>query len=258
MPRLFSRTLAFGLLALAGLSSALAEITSIRYLIPVSYDMVITRPGVSASSTKNGVTTETTTHSFEVFNNKDILKLILGVTTDAGIKDWSLYAVGVYSVTGDEIFPDPAGLETLELVARKKNDTEDATSLPTGMSFSLSLSSTRAYSSSAIRDNSATGEVLSKRDGIIQLATLTQTLPVRGDRPAGTLETTGYLSHGLIKNKVTIGKETTSTAVNFPTTAVYRAAGTFKTESPSSEDGLAEVLIAFGSPTFQSVATDAD
>lgn len=57
---------------------------------------------------------------------------------------------------------------------------------------------------------------------------------------------------------MTIGKETTSTAVNFPTTAVYRAAGTFKTDTPSSEDGLAEVLIAFGSPTFQSIATDAD
>jgi hypothetical protein len=254
MPRLLSRSLAFGLLALASLSPALAALDAVRYLMPVSYNMVITRPGVSTETTKKGVTTETTPYSFEVFANKDILKLILGVPTDAEIKGWSLYALG-----NSETFTDPDGLESLQLVARKKNDTEALRTLPEDMSFSLSLSVTRAYSSSAIHDDSADGEVLSKREGIAQLVTLTQTLPARGTRAAGTLVTTGYISHGLVYDKVTVGEEKTATAVNVPTAASFRATGTYDANSDSdSEDGLAEVLITLGSPVLQAAEADAN
>jgi catechol 2,3-dioxygenase-like lactoylglutathione lyase family enzyme len=162
---------------------------------------------------------------------------------------------------GDEVlaFTDPDGLESLQLVARKKNDTEALRTLPEDMSFSLSLSATRAYSSSAIHDDSADGEVLSKREGIAQLVTLTQTLPARGTRAAGTLVTTGYISHGLVYDKVTVGEEKTATAVNVPTAASFRATGTYDANSDSdSEDGLAEVLITLGSPVLQAAEADAN
>jgi hypothetical protein len=245
MSRLFSRSLAAAFLALAGLASARAEIASVRYLVPVTYDMVITRPGTSTSTTRNGVTTEELPYSFEVFTSKDLLKLILGVSTDADVKGWSLYAV-----SDSETFTDPDGLETLQLVARKKDGTQEA--LPEGQTFSLSLSDTRAYSSVAVHDGAADGEVLSKRETITQLATLTQMLPVRGERSAGTLTTTGYLKHGLLFGKVTLGGETTPEGINRPTAATYRAAGTFNADI-DSEDGLAEVLISFGTPKLEAV-----
>lgn len=258
MPRLFSRSLAVAFFALAGLASARAEIVNVRYLVPVTYDMVISRPGTSTATTRNGVTTEELSFSFEVFDSKDLLKLILGVSTDAEVKGWALYATGTYAVKtpGSEdppaeypTFSDPKGFESLRLVARKKTEIDE---LPEGMSFSLSLTDIRAYSSSAVHDDAATGPVLSKREIINQLATLTQALPVRGARSAGTLTTTGYFSHGLVLGKVTIDGETTSEAILRPTAATYRAAGTFNAET-DSEDGLAEILIGFGTPRFEVV-----
>ncbi len=245
MTRFLSRPFAVALLAFAGLASLRAEIDSVRYLVPVTYDMVITRPGASSSTERNGVVTETVPYSFEVFTSKDLLKLILGVSTDADVKGWSLYAV-----SDSETFTDPDGLETLQLVARKKDGTQEA--LPEGQTFSLSLNDTRAYSSVAVHDGAADGPVLSKRETIAQLATLTQALPVRGERSAGTLTTTGYLTHGLLFGKVTLGGETTPEAINRPTAATYRAAGTFNADT-DSEDGLAEVLITFGTPKLEAV-----
>ncbi len=252
MPRLLFRPLAVALLVLAGLLPAVAQDETVRYLLPVSYDMVITRPGVSTTTTSKGVTTEKVPYSFEVFATRDLLKLILGVSTDAETKGWSLYAR-----SDSATFTDPDGLETLELIARRKNDAEEPRTLPEGMSFSLLLSTVSAYSSSSVRDDAATGPVLSKREGIIQLATLTQALPARGTRSAGTLETTGYLSHGLVYDKVTIGGETTAAAINFPTSAVYRASGMFKADT-TAEDGIAEVLISFGAPTLEFIETAAE
>ena len=247
MPRFLSRPFAVALLSLAGLAPARATLDSVRYLVPVTYNMVITRVGSSSSTTNSkGVTTETSTPSFEIFGNKDLLKLILNKTTDADVKGWSLYAV-----SDSETFADPKGLETLQLIARKKDGTEEQ-ALPEGMTFSLSLSDTRTYSSSAVHDGSPTGELLTKRDTIAQIATLTQALPLRGEHPAGTLTTTGYVTHGIILSKVKIGSETTADPVDHPTSATYRAAGTFDSET-DSEDGLAEVLISFGTPKFEAV-----
>lgn len=253
MSRFLSRPLAVALLLLAGLSSARAA-DSVRYLVPVTYDMVITRQGTSTSTTRNGVTTETSSPSFEVFATKDLLKLILGdrVTTDADLKSWALYAEG-----SSETFTDPKGLETLQLIALRKKDSADTVSLPEGMTFSLTLSDTRSYSSKAVHVAAAAGEdppytseVRSKREIIAQLATLTQALPARGEFSKGTLTTEGYLTHGLLLNKVKVDGETTEDAILRSTPAIYRAAGTFDADT-DSEDGLAEVLISFGTPKLE-------
>lgn len=240
-------------LALAASSVANAAIASVNYLIPVRYDMVITRASTSSESTAGGVTTEKTAFSFEVFTDKDLLKLILGVTTDAEIKGWSLYAV-----SDSETFTNAAGIESLQLVARKKSDADPIRDLPEGQSFALELNEARAYSSSTLYEGDEEDPVLSNRESILQLATLTQALPARGARSAGTLTTTGLISHGIILNKVTIGGETTDAPITRPTAATYRAAGTFNAEN-DAEDGLAEVLISFGAPTLEAVeAPEAD
>ena len=257
MSRFSLRPLAVALFALVGVTATRAEIDSVRYLIPVTYDMVISRVGSTSSTTVKGITTEKASPSFEIFSNKDILKLILAgspdiATTDAELKKWSLFAVG-----NSETFTaaDLKGLETLELVARKKTTAGERVALPSGMSFSLSLSSTRAYSSSAIHDDSATGPVLSRNESIVQLATLTQALPSRGNLSAGTLTTTGYLSHGLVNGKVTIGGESAGT-ITRPTAVLYQASGTFNAAN-NGEDGLAEVQIRFGNPALEAIATTA-
>jgi hypothetical protein len=256
MPRLFSRSFAVTLLALAGLVSARADY--VRYLVPVTYDMAITRQGSSTETTRQGVTTETSSPSFEVFTSKDLLKLILGdsVSTEADLKRWALYAEG-RSTT----FTDPNGLETLQLIALKKKDTDETVSLPEGMTFSLTLSGTRSYSSTGVYGANDAGtnydetRVRSKRETIAQLAELTQALPARGERSAGTLTTTGYLTHGLVLNKVKIDGETTEEPILRSSVATYRAVGTFNAET-DSEDGLVEVLISFGTPQFETVVEE--
>ena len=253
-----SRFLSLSALAavLATLSPLHAALSSVQYLIPVTYDMVITRPSTPSSTVKNGITTEKSAYSFEVFTSKDLLKLMLPGKTDAELKTWALYAVSDSASFGGET--EPNGFESIRLVARKKNDTAPLSELPAGLTFSLSLSDTRSYSSTTVHDNEEEGPVLSKRETLTQLATLTQSLPARGTRPAGTLTTEGQLSHGLIYGKITIAGETTSGPVNCPTAATYRAAGTFEAVpgSVANESGLAEVLISFGTPIRKAVASD--
>lgn len=212
--------------------------TSVDYFLPVTYQMVVTRPGETATESK-------TTLAFESFKNRDLLALIV---PDEPLKNWALVAKGNSADFGTAEQP----FESLRLVARHRRSGE-VRELPEGMTFSLALSTARAAKTTTVTEvpenEEATGETLTGSETIEQIAELAQAIP-----GSGTIESAiGYLSHGTVYAE--ISGATNLGPVLRPTAATYRASGSFDSEGETA-DGMVELIITFGSPTRTPVEAD--
>lgn len=240
-PRAFF--LAASLALAAGAPARAATLAgSVGYFLPVTYQMVVTRPGTETAT----ATRERAKLAFETFGNRDLLRIIL---EDAPIKNWSLVAVGDSTEFGAAEVP----FTTLKLAARHRR-TGEVRLYPGTFAFELSPAS--ATSSSEVRVAPATpesepGELLSARSKTTHAALLAQSLP--GDGEIG--ETIGLLSHGTVF--ATIKGASDLGPVLRPTAASFRATGAFDSEG-ETRDGMVELLITFGEPTTKVNEAEAD
>jgi hypothetical protein len=245
MIRLLPRALPATLLALlcGALARAEDNAASVNYFLPVTYQMVVTHP----DSTTTTDTREKTDLAFQLFNNREILRLILGSTTP--LANWTLVAAG----NSTEFAASPKPFSTLRLAARNRR-TGEVRNLPEGASFNLTLSDASAQATTEVRKaatppETTPGELLSRSVAIEQLAFLNQEIPGAGF----IFDALGSLSHGTLLDE--IKGATNLGPLLRPTSASYRASGGFEAED-ETKDGMVELFIRFGTPTSVVVESD--
>ncbi len=220
-----------------------AELASIDYFLPVTYDMVITRSVDTDASGNNSAL------RYEVFDNTALLRLILKANNITSLTNWTLVAQGNAAVAteGGDNSQVTDTLSTLKIVAR--NSVTGAIKEPTPeVAISLTPTSTSAVASGTRRQTvpaeSEPATVVSHTTHLRRLALLNQELPAKGNRPSGRLEASGLITYTNVYNKVTIGGDRTSGPVVRP------IGGTFRASGPYGDDGMAEVRIILGEPTY--------
>jgi hypothetical protein len=221
-----------------------ADLASVDYFLPVTYDMVITR---SVDTVPSGDKTEL---KYEIFNTNDLLLSILRSNNITSLTNWTLVAYGnaAVSTEGSDNSTVTDTLSSLEIVAR--NTVTGAVKSPVSP-ISLSLAPTSdLVATSGTRRQTVPPEgdpatIVAHTTTVRRLAQLTQTLKARGSRPAGTLEATGRISYTNLYNKVTVGNDRTSGPVVRP------VGGTFRASGPYASDGMVELRIIFGEPFYR-------
>lgn len=239
MNRFSYRALLAALLASAAGAAAFAQdtTTTLDYFSPVTYQMTITRPGAQSGD----ATRDKSDLAFELFDNRTLLRLILGPETS--LKKWSLVAQANSADFETET------LGSFTLVARHRSG--EVRPLPEGMSFELVLG-TSVQTGSETREGTGTevGDRISAATNLGQLASLEQNIPARGaSGAAGRLEADGYVTHGTAFATLS-GDAADAGAVLRPTGGSYRASGFFYEAGDEIADGMVELLITFGRPTI--------
>jgi hypothetical protein len=219
-----------------------AELASVDYFLPVTYDMVITR---SVDTVASG---DKTALKYELFDTTDLLRSILKANNITSLTNWTLVARGTASV-GSNNAQVTDTLSSLEIVARNTvtGDTEEPTS-----AIALSLAPTSEFvATSGTRrqtDPNDAATVVAHTTTVRRLAQFTQGLTARGTRPAGMLEATGLITYTNRYSEVTVGNDRTSEPVVRP------IGGTFRASGPYASDGMVEVRIILGEPIYRKPA----
>lgn len=256
MSRFRSLSLLLALFVGAGLARAADALAAVDYFLPVTYNMVITR----TVTTTDTATKQQTALDYELFANRDLLKAILNANSITNLAGWSLVAKGDTAAFSDSHTTDT--LSSLEIVARHNDGRIFSIPATSAAGFSL-IYSACTYSRTERQDEDTTPDPdtytpVSSTTNLGRLAEFTQKIPAHGTRAAGTLVTTGYIAYTNVYNKVTVGKETTATAVLRPVGATFRASGPYTEDGGTNSDGMAEILITFGAPIYKkSVAAPA-
>jgi hypothetical protein len=250
----FLRPLLTAFLGLAALGSLRAAPVSVDYFSNVTYNLVITR----ASTVTTTATTERSTLNVELFNNRDLLRVILAAQSPAitDLRGWSLVARG-----NSATFSDSSTIASLELGARHRDGRFFA--LPPGAALSFSLltpaptTTNRVIDRGALPDDPADDTLVSETRDIDQLAVLSQQIPAVPESDlvsTGNVEATGLLSHGTVYGTFRVVRDTVGPYYR-PTAATYQATGTFSAADPA-DDGLVEVQISFGTLSVRGVNAD--
>ncbi len=247
-----SRFLSLSILAACLLGAShvrAAELASVDYFLPVTYDMVITRAVDTDASGNNSAL------RYEVFDNTALLRLILKANNITSLTNWTLVAQGNAAVAseGGDNSQITDTLSTLKIVAR--NSVTGAIKEPTPeVAISLTPTSTSAVASGTRRqtNDGETATVVSHTTHLRRLALLSQELPAKGTRPSGRLEASGLITYTNVYNNVTVGNDRTSGPVVRP------IGGTFRASGPYGDDGMAEVRIILGEPTYRKPAATSE
>lgn len=251
----FFRPLLVTALTLAGLGELRAAPASADYFSAVTYNMVITR-----ESTLTGTaSSERRRFKFEIFDNRDLLRVILGAQEPAitNLRGWALVARG-----NSASFTDTSSVASLVIGARHRDGRFFP--LPPGAALTLDLfegaaptNSVRVVDRGTLVEDPADDTLVSETRSIAQLAELEQAIPAvpgRTLQSTGTIDATGYLSHGTVYGTFSLGGATIG-PVYRPTSASYRASGPF-TAPDTEKSGIAEVLIRFGAPVVRTPQAD--
>jgi hypothetical protein len=224
-----------------------AELASVDYFLPVTYDMVVTR---SVPATASGDKTEL---KYEIVDTTDLLRSILRSNNITSLTNWTLVARGNAAVAaeGSDNSQVTDTLSSLKIVARNTvtGDFEEPAS-----EIALSLAPTSDFvATSGTRRQTVPAEgsaaaVVSHTTVVRRLAQLTQGLAARGTRPAGTLEATGLFTYTNRYNEVAVGKDRTSGPVVRP------VGGTFRASGPYGSDRMVELRIILGEPSYRKPA----
>jgi hypothetical protein len=223
-----------------------AELASVDYFLPVTYDMVITRSVPTAASG------DKTALKYEIFTTADILLSVLRSNNITSPTNWALVARGnaAVSTEGSDNSSVTDTLSSLEIVAR--NTVTGAIKKPVSPIFlSLAPASELVATSGTRRQTvpeSGPATIVAHTTTVRRLAQLTQGLKARGSRPAGTLEATGLINYTNLYNKVVVGNDRTSGPVVRP------IGGTFRASGPYGSDGMVELRIILGEPSYRKPA----
>jgi len=242
--------LALGLFAGRGQAET-QTLASVDYFLPVTYDMVITRAVPVESDDANKQRSKL---DYELFNSRDLLKIILAANDITSTSHWSLVARG-----NTAAFEDPRTTDTLsslQIVARNSKTGEIKTAPE-----SVALSFTQVYATCAYSrterqtdpaEETVDPSIVSSGSSLSRLAEFTQKIPALADRnePGGTLVATGLITYGNTYGKLTVAGQTTDGPVLRPTGATFRASG------PYGEDGMVELRIILGEPVYRAPAVD--
>ncbi len=176
----FLSLLALGLFLVRGHAET-ATLASVDYFLPVTYDMVITRSVAKTSGDANKQRSEL---DYELFNSRDLLKLILEANGVSKLANWSLVARG-----NTATFSDPRATDTLsslQIVARNSKTGEIKTA-PESVALAFTqvqdpcaYSRTERQTDPADEDTDPT--VVSGGASLSRIAEFTQKIPALPDR----------------------------------------------------------------------------
>jgi hypothetical protein len=223
-----------------------AELASVDYFLPVTYDMVITR---SVDTVASG---DKTALKYELFDTADLLRSILKANNITSLTNWTLVAKGTATVAteGSDNSQVTDTLSSLEIVARHTLTgaiREPASEIALSLAPTSDFVATSGTERQTDPDEGAS-TVVAHTTAVRRLAQFTQGLTARGTRPAGMLEATGLITYTNRYNKVTVGNDRTSGPVVRP------IGGTFRASGPYASDGMVEVRIILGEPIYRKPA----